>query len=82
MKVRLLTRIAGPLVVPFALLIGCSSGIDDKGLTPVSGLTLKYELLCTISRSSNKEDVGKKITLIGLKGLTLKSYLRVAIDHL
>lgn len=51
---------------------GCSGEIDDRGLSPAPGFSMRDELVCTMARSSTPGDVGGTISLLGLEGTDVR----------
>lgn len=54
------------VILSFGLLFACESKIDSSSLPSNQHFVMTDNLICTIKDSSDKKEIGKKITLIGL----------------
>jgi hypothetical protein len=54
------------VVLSLGLLFACGSNLDSSKLPPNKQFVMEDNLICTIKDSSNKKEIGKTITLIGL----------------
>ena len=61
------------MVLSLGLLFACGSKLDSSSLSVNSQFMMADNLICTIKASSDKKEVGKKITLMGLTTIQPKA---------
>ena len=61
------------VVLSFGLLLACGRNLDSSSLPLNEQFVMADNLMCTIKDSSDKKEMGKKITLIGLTTTQPKS---------
>ena len=54
------------MILSFGLLFACGSNLDSSSLPVNNQFMFADNLMCTIKDSSDKKEIGKKITLMGL----------------
>jgi hypothetical protein len=54
------------LLALFLLIIGCSNSLDEKRIKANASFAIGNKLMCTLVQSSDKKDIDKKLTFIGL----------------
>jgi len=61
------------VVLSLGLLFACGSNLDSSSLPLNKQFVMADNLMCTIKDSSDKKEIGKKITLMGLTGTQPKA---------
>ena len=67
------------MFLSIGLLYACGSSLDSSNLPVNEGFIMSDNLMCTVKRSSDKKQVGEKITLMGLTTTQPKAKFEIGV---